>query len=169
MASERTIGDAARSVLADLSPDEQAYLQVSGELVLGHGAASRRARQAALGGGRGNGPTGFGADDVGAIVAFVLTTLNGVATAVLTGEVTQGGTRLHSRWRAWRRRRAITRTAAQAGLATPLPALSALQAARVGQQVRDLAVAAGVTAEQAQRISTLIAAALTSTDATAAG
>jgi hypothetical protein len=106
---------------------------------------------------------------VGAIVAFVLTTLNGVATAVLTGEVTQGGTRLHSRWRAWRRRRAITRTAAQAGLATPLPALSALQAARVGQQVRDLAVAAGVTAEQAQRISTLIAAALTSTDATAAG
>lgn len=169
MASERTIGDAARFVLADLSPEEQAYLQVSGDLILGHGPAARRARQAALGARRGNGPTGFGSVDVGAIVAFVLTVLNGVATAVLTREVDEGGSWLHARLRAWRRRRAIARTAARAGLQTPLPALSALQAARVGQQVHDLAIAAGVTAEQAQRISTLIAAALTSTDAPAAG
>src|ERR1700734_2309990 len=100
MASERTIGDAARFVLADLSPEEQAYLQVSGDLILGRGPAARRARQAALGARRGNGPTGFGSVDVGAIVAFVLTVLNGVATAVLTREVDEGGSWLHARLRA---------------------------------------------------------------------
>jgi hypothetical protein len=161
MGDKPTIEDVARTVLADVSPGELDYLPVSAELIFGDGQASQHAMQAALDARRRNGPTGFGADSVGAIVAFVLTILNGVATQVLAGQVTEGAGRLRARWRAWRQRRAIANSTAPAGLATPLPALTAIQAARVGREVQDLAVTAGVSAEQAQRISTLIAAALT--------
>jgi len=161
MDENRTIAGVAGIVLADLSPDELDYLPISGELIFGGGRASQRAMLVALDPGRRNGPTGFGADGVGSIVALVLTILSGVATQVLAGQATEGVGRLRIRWRAWRQRRAIANSPAQAGLATPLPQLTAVQAARVGRQVLDLSVAAGVSAEQAQRISTLIAAALT--------
>lgn len=161
MEDNRTIGQVARAVLAELSPAELDYVPVSADVIFGGGRPSRRAKLAALDGRRGNEPTGFGTDTVGAVVAFLLTVLSGVATQVLAGEATEGAGWLRTRWRSWRRRQAIAKSQARAGLATPLPTLSAVQSARVGREVLDLATAAGVPVEQAQRVSTLIAAALT--------
>jgi hypothetical protein len=160
MGEQRTIEDVARVVLADLAPGELNYLSVCGELIFGGGSTSRRAMHAALAGDQGGAPTGFGADTVGSIVVFVLTVLNGVACEVLAGQATKGAGWLKSKWRAWGQRRAIEASSARAGLGTPLPVLSAVNAARVGRQVLDLALSAGVPKEKAQRISTLIAAAL---------
>lgn len=161
MGDSHTIEDAARAVLAEVSPGELDYLQVSAKVVLSGGAGARRARLAALGSARADSPTGFGADQAGAVVAFLLTVLSGAASNVLSGELTDGAGWLRQKWRAWRQRRAIAKAPARDGLDTPLPALTALQAARIGKQVLELAVSADVPAEQAQRIATLIAAALT--------
>jgi hypothetical protein len=160
MGDQLTIEDAARVVLTELAPGELNYLSVCGDVIFGGGSASRRAMHAALAGHQGSGPTGFGADTVGSVIAFVLTILNGVACNVLSGEVTEGVGWLRSKWSARRQRRAVEAASAHAGLKAKLPALSAVQAARVGRQVLDLALSAGVTEEQAQRVSTLIAAAL---------
>lgn len=160
MADRPTIEDTARTVLTELAPDELNYLFVCGDVIFGGGSSARQAMRAALAGDQGSGATGFGADTASAVVVFVLTILNGVASNVLSGQVTEGAGRLRSKWRAWRQRRAIEASSAPAGLKTELPALSAVQAARVGRRVLDLALSAGVPEEQAQRLSTLIAAAL---------
>jgi hypothetical protein len=160
MGDHRTIEDVTRVVLTELAPDELDYLSVCGDVIFGGGSASRRAMRAALEGDRGSSPTGFGAETVGSIVAFVLAVLNGVACDVLSVQVTGGAGWVRSKWRERRQRRAIEAASAKAGMKTELPVLSAVQAAEVGRQVLSLARSAGVHEEQAQRISTLIAAAL---------
>ncbi len=60
MGDQRTIGDTAKLVLADVTPGERHYLSVNADLIFGTNRAARRARRAALGWRRGNGPTGFG-------------------------------------------------------------------------------------------------------------
>lgn len=164
MGGRQTIGDTACAVLAELAPDELDYLPVFGDVIFGGGSAARQAMRAALAGDQRSGPTGFGADTVGSIVAFVLTILNGVACNVLSGEVTEGAGWLRTKWRARRQWRAIEASSAPAGLKTELPTLSAVQSARVGRRVLELALSAGVSEEQAQRISTLISAALLESD-----
>jgi hypothetical protein len=161
MGGSRTIEDTARAVLAEVSPGELDYLPVSGKLLFDDGRDGQRARRTALEAGKSDNPTGFGGADAGMVAAFVLTVLSGVATDVLAGQLTEGVGRLRSRWQAWRQRRAIAKAPAREGLATPLPVLTAIQAARIGRQVIELAAAAGVSAEQAQRVATLLAAALT--------
>ncbi|HEY0700861.1 MAG TPA: hypothetical protein VGD43_24020 [Micromonospora sp.] len=95
-----------------------------------------------------------------AIGGFVLVVLNGAASGVLV-ELATGWLRrlpmwLRTRWFALRGRKLPP-----AGADAPLPRLPATQAAQVGALVRRLALRAGLPAELAQRLGTLVAAALT--------
>ncbi|MFC7386278.1 hypothetical protein [Sphaerisporangium rhizosphaerae] len=156
-----TIDSVARSVLEKVAPRQISFLDSTASEIFAGGATSRRAMLAALGDGRTGRPTGFGAESMGLVVGFLLSVLNGVACEILTDQVTERSGALVRRWRARRERRALASRPAPRGLDTKLPPLGAVQAAQVGQRVLGLAREAGIPEEQAHRISTLIAAELT--------
>jgi hypothetical protein len=155
-----TIDSLTRSVLAEIAPRQLAYVEPVADGVFAGGRHSRRAMLAALGEGRESSPTGFGAETMGLVVGFLLTVLNGVACELFAAELSAAAHPLRGRWRARRERRRLTAKTSPDGLATPLPTLSAVAAAQVGQRVLVLAKEAGIGEEEAQRISTLLAAAL---------
>ncbi|MEU5866640.1 MULTISPECIES: hypothetical protein [unclassified Nonomuraea] len=156
-----TIEEAARTILLDVAPEDARFLPLACADFFGNPIARRRAVRAVLRGRERDQPTGFDAGEgMQLVLGVVLTLLNGVACEVLTGMATERVDRLRGRWRERRRRRALTSAVAPQAERTPLPRVSAVDAAAIGAQAAEIVRAAGMSEEAAQRVSTLLAAAL---------
>ncbi|GAB1823957.1 hypothetical protein [Herbidospora sp. RD11066] len=160
-AGHLTIGGVARSMVREIAPDQLPYLELTAKEIFAGGSSGRNAMLATLDGDVRSRPAGFGAEEVGLVVGFLVTVLNGVAMDLLGEHAVRRTDALTARWRRRRERRALTERAAPDGLDAPLPALGAIEAANLGRRVLVLAREAGIADEQAQRIATLIAAELT--------
>ena len=155
-----TIAAATRDIVADVSPDEvdlvptatQAfYDNPASRHAIVHGIVRGTGRDAAL---------GFGAIEVGQLVAsIVIIVLNGVAANVLAGMTERKLTRF-GRWLAKRRLARRLATPAPAGSATPLPKLTPTEADAVAGLVRELARTSGLPAEAGARLAIVVAAKL---------
>ncbi|RSN04888.1 hypothetical protein DMB42_29280 [Nonomuraea sp. WAC 01424] len=156
-----TIEEAARTILLDVAPEDVRFLPLACADFFGNPAARRRAVRATLRGRERDQPTGFATGEgMQLVLGVVLTLLNGVACEVLTGMATERVDRLRAGWRDRRRRRALTSSVAPQAERTPLPRVSAVDAAAIGRQAADIVRAAGLPEEAAQRVGTLLAAAL---------
>jgi hypothetical protein len=155
---QQTIVAVARDMVTELAPDELVFFDVISADFFTDDRARRRAVDGVLSGKGRDEPIAFDvADGVQTVTTLVLAILNGVACEVLAAQVTR---RTGCWWR-WRRRRRLSGAVPPGGGATPLPRMSAVEAAAVGRLAQEIATDAGVEAEPAQRIATFVAAALT--------
>ncbi|WP_371785403.1 hypothetical protein [Streptosporangium subroseum] len=157
-----TIEEAARLILLEIAPADVRFLPLACVDFFGNAVARRRAVRATLRGRERDQPTGFvTGEDMQLVLGVVLTLLNGVACEVLTGMATERVGRVRSWWQDRRRRGALTSATAPLGEHTRLPRLSAIEAAAIGRQAGEIVRRAGFPEEDAQRVNTLLAAALT--------
>ncbi|MEV4517437.1 hypothetical protein AB0K00_51840 [Dactylosporangium sp. NPDC049525] len=152
-----TVATAAEEILRSI--DERLLPQLPVVLVsFYHGAPTRRAITRAVTTSRtAHVPAALGADSGPLIVQVVVVALNAVAAGVAVNLLTEQASRV-GRW-AYRRR--LARRPAPRGATTPLPQLSARDAAAVGEAVRRM-VGHRADAETAQLVATALTAALTS-------
>ncbi len=144
--------EVARQILAELAPEELPYFDVVATDFYTNERGRKKAIDDLLSGRRTDDPIGFDAAvGVGMMTTLILTILNGVATDVLKDTA-------NGWWQRWRARR---RLAKEVNPAAELPQLSSMHAAEVGRLAYLLALESKVEPERAQRVATLIAAALT--------
>jgi hypothetical protein len=156
MSREFTVESAARALVGRLAPAEVDALPIIMAGFHHDGKVRRRITRDVLRRRTGPRPTGFDPSAVVAAVApVVVVILNAVATEMLTDWAGRTTTGLLGRLR---RRKAVAASIARpADPQTPLPHLDEEQAARVALRCHDVALLSGLTEQQAEIMSRLIA------------
>jgi hypothetical protein len=163
-----TIEQLATALLTEIAPDKVDLLPVVVTGFYRHPAVRRRMVRAVRRPRRGPVVAGVDPGAVDLVVQTVIVLLNAIATDVISDAARQHGRGLAGWFRRRFRRDPLSRPATD-GAATTLPAMSAAEAAAVGEAACRLAIAAGLSPDRAAAVRNKLAGDLTDLPTTGAG